>query len=77
MNIRQSLELSVCATNIVLKETVQTMDLIILLRNCHPIDRADFAMDLYKNKELTKEEVEEFTKLSKYGSYRSTERTPL
>lgn len=73
MSIRHELEVSVTSTNTVLKETVKTMDLIILLRNCHPLDRGDFAMSLYKNGELTKEEIQEFTKLSKYGTYRSAE----
>ena len=57
------LKQSVLAVNKVLKEKVKTTGVIELLRNTHPIYRGDFATTLYKEKVLSKEETEEFTKV--------------
>jgi hypothetical protein len=61
MTIRCELERFVVSTNSVLKEVVQLMDDIILLRNCHPMYRYDFALRLYRSEVITKEQCQEFT----------------
>jgi hypothetical protein len=63
MTTRQEIEINVCAVNSALKSKVEKMTLIELLRNCHPSPRSDWARKLYKDKQLTKEEANEFTKI--------------
>lgn len=60
---RKLLEQYVIACNKYLKEVVQNMDLIILLRNSHSIYRSNFAMMLYNENQISKEQVTEFTKV--------------
>jgi len=59
---RKLLEQDVCAWNICLKETAPTMDLVILLRNSHPIYRAAFASKLLDEKQISKHAAAEFLK---------------
>ena len=61
MTTREIMENEVCAVNSALKETVQDMDLMILLRNCHPANRTDFARTLHKEGSITEEQMKEFT----------------
>lgn len=63
MTIRNQIELEVKAINKTLAEKVATMTLVDLLRNCHPLHRADYTRILFKNGLLTKIEAEEFTKI--------------
>jgi hypothetical protein len=60
---RNLLEQYVTAWNKHLKTTVQNMDLIILLRNSHPIYRGNFAMALYNEKQISRDQCKEFNKL--------------
>jgi hypothetical protein len=60
MNTRKLLEQYVVAWNKYLKNTVQNMDLITLLRNAHPIYRPDFARVLMNEKQISKDEAREF-----------------
>ena len=60
--LRKEMECFVTACNNVLRETVGSMDWLILLRNIHPAYRADYARKLYDNKEITKDEAREFIK---------------
>lgn len=62
MSIKTDLERLVYSTNVVLKDVVQSMNYIALLRNVHPIYRSDYAMRLYRQNLITKEEAKEFTK---------------
>jgi hypothetical protein len=62
MNTRKNLELYVVAWNIILKEVVQTMDIVTLLRNAHPTYRANFATRLLEEKLISKDECKEFVK---------------
>ena len=61
MTTREIMEVEVCAINSVLKETVRDMDILILLRNCHPSNRTDFARILHKEGSITEEQMKEFT----------------
>jgi hypothetical protein len=61
MTTREVMEIEVCAVNSVLKETVKDMDIFILLRNCHPSNRTDFARTLHKDGVITEEQMKEFT----------------
>lgn len=62
MIIRSELERLVYSTNIVLKDKVHDMGYIALLRNLHPIYQSDFAMKLFRQNLITKEETKEFVK---------------
>jgi len=59
-SLRLELEAYVVSWNIYLKKAVETMDLIILLRNAHPTYRGDFAAKLRDAGLLGKEEAKEF-----------------
>jgi hypothetical protein len=63
MTIRQEIEMDVVGINFPLREAVQEMPLLELLRNCHPQNRGEFAHRLYRAGELTKEQAREFTKI--------------
>jgi hypothetical protein len=63
MTTRKFLESLVISINAPLRSVVKDMDLIILLRNMHPIERGYCAHELYRNGELTKEQAREFTKI--------------
>jgi hypothetical protein len=58
--MRKDLERFVYAWNTPLKDVVKTMDLIILLRNLHPLYRAAFAAELRNAGLLLPEEAKEF-----------------
>lgn len=62
MSIKTDLERLVYSTNVVLKDAVKDMGYIALLRNLHPIYRPDYAMRLYRQNLITKEETHEFVK---------------
>ena len=62
MDIRNELERLVYSTNVVLRDSVKDMSYVILLRNLHPIYRANYAMLLYNNRLITKDEAHEFAK---------------
>ena len=64
MNTRNLLEQYVSAWNKHLKKTVQNMDLIILLRNTAPTYRGSFAMTLWNEKQISKEQAKEFVKIA-------------
>jgi hypothetical protein len=61
--VRKELELFVVAWNTCLKGVVKHMDNIILLRNAHPIYRADFAYRLRDEGSITVEQSKEFVRL--------------
>jgi hypothetical protein len=61
LNLRKHLESSVVATNKRLKDEVTKMDLISLLRNCHPLYRHDYAKLLYHDGLITENQLKEFT----------------
>ena len=63
MSTLEQLKAYVTATNKVLKEAVHSMDVIILLRNAHPMYRPDFARTLLNEGEITKEQSTEFIKI--------------
>jgi hypothetical protein len=63
MTTRQEIENDVRACNSVLNDMVAGMSLIELLCNCHPMNRAEYAYRLYKEKELTKVEASQFVKI--------------
>jgi len=46
--LRKQIELSVTAFNSILKDEVKFMPLKVLLNNCHPLYRADYARKLHK-----------------------------
>jgi len=60
--IRIQLEFCVIAWNSYLREVVSTMDLIILLRNAHPLLRSDYAYELRDAGFITPEQTKEFIK---------------
>ena len=62
---RNRLENYVVATNCHLRDTVQSMDLIVLLRNAWPPYRADFARELYSEGQITANQLKEFTTIPK------------
>lgn len=61
MTVRQELERWVGAENKHLQSVVADMTSIILLRNCTPTYRGDFALRMYRAKLITLEETREFT----------------
>jgi hypothetical protein len=61
--MKEELERFVFAWNTPLKEAVKTMDLVILLRNCHPLYRAAYAAELRNAGLLLPEECSEFLKI--------------
>jgi hypothetical protein len=60
--IRIELENYVIAWNKYLKDVVKSMNIIILLRNAHPMYRADFAYKLRDAGLIKPEQVSEFIK---------------
>ena len=58
--LRLELELFVASCNICLKDVVDQMDNIILLRNVHPVYRAIFASAMLDQKMISKLEASEF-----------------
>jgi hypothetical protein len=61
--MRTELERFVYAWNTPLKESVQSMDLVILLRNAHPSYRAVYAAELRNAGLLSNEDASEFVKI--------------
>ena len=61
--LKTDLERLVYSTNTVLIDKVHDMGYIALLRNLHPIYRSDFAMKLFRQNLITKEETHEFVKI--------------
>jgi len=62
-NLRTEFESLAVSTNKYLREVVKGMDIIILLRNMHPIAREHSAHILYNDKIITKDQAREFIKL--------------
>ena len=60
-----TLRVTVIATNKMLREAVNEMNPIILLRNVHPTYRGDFASRLYHEEVITKDEAHEFVRIVK------------
>jgi uncharacterized protein YqkB len=60
LTIRKDLEVCVCAYNKYLREAVKEMSPVILLRNCHPIYRKDYARRLFNEGLITEDEWKEF-----------------
>lgn len=60
--MRKQLESAVISVNAPLKDEVKRMDLITLLRNCHPLYRTDYARILRQNEQITEDQLKEFTK---------------
>ncbi len=60
---RKELENYVISHNVILRNVVSTMEPVILLRNCHPKYRENFALGLYHENVITKDQAKEFTKL--------------
>lgn len=58
--VRKMLEREVAAFNSPLRRAVKSMDTVILLRNCHPLYRADYARKLYNLGEITEAQEFEF-----------------
>ncbi|NMC60069.1 MAG: hypothetical protein GYA51_11930 [Candidatus Methanofastidiosa archaeon] len=65
MTTIEKLRLDVISTNNTLREVVGNMTVLVLLRNVHPSLRSEYAFELYKEKVLTKDEINEFTKTQK------------
>jgi hypothetical protein len=61
--MRTELERFVFAWNTPLKDAVLTMDLVILLRNCHPLYRSAYAAELRNAGLLDADSASEFTKI--------------
>lgn len=61
MSVRKDLELLVTSMNVPLRSAVAQMDIIILLRNCHPNYRGDYALKLLREGAITAEQAKEFT----------------
>jgi hypothetical protein len=59
-SLRRELEKFVVSTNTVLRGHVRSMSLIILLRNCHPVYRLDFAYQLRDAGVLSASDLKEF-----------------
>jgi len=64
MTTRNDLENYVVAMNAPLKDAIKSMPLVILLRNCVPSFREEFAFQLFKEGQITKDVVKEFTKVA-------------
>ena len=62
-SLRKVIEGNVLAYNAPLKNVVKEMPIIILLRNCHPLDRGFYVYSLLQNKEISKSEAKEFVKI--------------
>lgn len=60
MTTRKQIEIDVCAVNKPLREKVKDMDIMELLRNCHPAYRVDYARVLYKDGIITEAQMKEF-----------------
>jgi len=60
-SLRKELERFVYSTNIILKDKVETMDIILLLRNVHPFWRSDLATRLKNENMISRDEASEFT----------------
>jgi len=58
---RQDMEMGVIAYNCFLKDSINQMSNIALLRNMHPLDRSTFAKRLYVKGVLQKHELIEFS----------------
>jgi len=63
MKTLEILKQAVLSVNKILKEKVKTMKPMELLRNCHPIYREVYAMTLYKEGVISKDEESKFTRL--------------
>lgn len=61
-NTRTELKQSVISTNKVLRDSVNEMSNVILLRNVHPSYRSDYAAKLLHEGKLTREQAKEFSK---------------
>lgn len=59
-NVRKVLEQHVIGCNKPLAPVVESMDVLILLRNAHPLERANFASHLIEAGLMTNIEAKEF-----------------
>jgi hypothetical protein len=59
-DLRKEMEAHVTSTNTRLKPVVRFMPITILLANCHPLERKQYAMKLFDNCELSKEDAKEY-----------------
>lgn len=62
-SIRRELESYVVGWNKYLKEAVESMNFITLLRNANPVYRSDFAYKLLREGLITIDDAKEFTKI--------------
>ncbi len=62
-NIRIELQSHVISVNKYLREAVDNMDTITLLRNMHPIVREHYTHELLKDGIITREQAKEFIKI--------------
>lgn len=63
--LRKQIELSVTSFNSILKDEVKFMPLTILLNNCHPLYRADYARKLYREGYFSDKELAQY--INKYS----------
>lgn len=63
LTVRKEVEHIVVAHNKWLREAVETMTDVILLRNLHPLLRSDYAHKFFQYNLITKDEAVEFTKI--------------
>lgn len=63
--LRKQIELSVTAFNQVLKDKVKFMPLVVLLNNCHPLYRADYARKLHREGRFSDKELAQY--INKYS----------
>jgi hypothetical protein len=63
MNVRKLMEADVIAHNRNLRPVVAQMPILILLRNTHPMYRADYTYKLLREGQITRQEAKEFVKL--------------
>jgi hypothetical protein len=59
--LRKEIERLVISSNKILRDTVSSMDIIILLRNLHPTLRPEFARKLKTEGVITEKQMLEFT----------------
>ena len=69
MNALKLLKQDVLGVNAPLKEVIETMDPILLLRNCHPFSRGEYAILLKEEGIISKEEAKEFVKILGHVSH--------
>lgn len=66
MNLLNDLRQDVRSVNTPLKEVTKNMDPVLLLRNCHPATRGEYASGLFREGVITREQANEFVKVIGY-----------